>query len=77
MNLDELVSRIKTQVAIGTKNRQRMVTFHYMVLSNARMLSGMDPVEFCRKVGVPDSYAIEFKKMLPLAAMVSANRVFP
>ena len=77
MKQDELVSRIKTEIAIGTKNRERMVTFHAMVVCNARMLSNMDPVEFCRKVGVSDSYAIEFKKMLALAPRLSAHRVLP
>ncbi|MGH8653857.1 MAG: HTH-like domain-containing protein [Gammaproteobacteria bacterium] len=46
-----------------------MPCFIFQVLKNAQALSNDDPVEFCRRVNVPESYATEFRKMLALARM--------
>ena len=53
---------IRDEIARATDERHKAAMFHYQVFTNARSLDGPDALDFCRKVGVPDSYTIEFKK---------------
>jgi hypothetical protein len=44
--------------------------FHFQVLKNANELEGLDPKGFCREIGVLESYATEFTKMINLARVI-------
>ena len=52
-----------------------MGMFHYQVLIHAKQLENMNPTDFCRAVlfGVPDSYTVEFQKMLRVAKTIEAH----
>jgi hypothetical protein len=49
--------------------------FHYQVLINAEKLKDLDPVAFCKNLGVPETYATEFRKMLSLARLMKEQGV--
>lgn len=63
---EEIRQRIQEAELAGHK----MAMFHYQVLINANELANVDAIEFCMDVGVPESYATEFKKMLSLARLI-------
>ena len=44
--------------------------FHFMVLKHADELASVDPSEFCRRVGMSESFATEFGKMLALRRLM-------
>ena len=48
---------------------------HCQVLVNADQLRGVDAEEFCERVGIEPSWAIEFKKMLKLAQLLKDRGV--
>ena len=52
-----------------------MAMVHLQVLQHADKLGDMEPVEFCRLVNVPMSYATEFRKMFSLARLMEAESV--
>lgn len=53
--------------------RQKIAMFHLQVLTNATMLGNVDPVAFCSDVGVPASFATEFRKMIGLAHLMESE----
>ena len=63
----ELIPEIRKRIEAATPTHDKTAMFHYSVLTNAVELRGIDPVEFCRGVGMLDSYAVEFRKMIKLA----------
>lgn len=60
----EIIEEIRQALIIAEQENRKMATFHAMVLIHAGFLLTMDPHEFCRSVGVPDSYCTEFRKMI-------------
>lgn len=65
-----MYEEIERQIILAEKNKCKIAMFHYQVLTHADKLLEEDPVHFCREVGVNDSYAIEFGKMLRLSKMM-------
>jgi hypothetical protein len=63
---DEIARHINQSV----ERRCKIAMFHYQVLINADELLNEDPVHFCRAVGVPVSYAIEYRKMIRLSRLM-------
>ena len=61
---------IARQISQASKNRRKSAMFHYQVLVNADKLAEEDPVNFCRAVGMNESYATEFRKMLQLSRLI-------
>ena len=66
-----MLNEINEKIREASSTKDKSAMFHYQVLSNAKKLSGIEAVEFCVAVGVPKSYAIEFKKMLKLARIIN------
>lgn len=64
--MDEMIRQINK----AASRRCKVAMFHYQVLVNADKLADEDPVHFCRAVGMNDSFAIEFRKMLNLSRMM-------
>ena len=62
-----MYDQIAKQIETAAKNRSKVAMFHYQVLINADKLSEENPVDFCRAVGMEDSFATEFRKMIRLA----------
>jgi hypothetical protein len=53
----------------------KIAMFPFQVLANAAGLRSVDSGEFCRAVGVPATYAAEFRKMLALARQMREQGV--
>jgi hypothetical protein len=65
-----IYGEIAKQVHEAAKYGNKIAMFHYQVLMNAPQLGDVDPIDFCRDIGVPDSYATEFRKILSLARLI-------
>ena len=65
-----MYDEIARQIRLAEANGRKVAMFHYQVLKNARMLDKEDPIEFCHAVGMNESYAIEFRKMINLARLM-------
>ena len=68
-----MYDQIKKQIASAALDRDKIATFHLQVLLNASHLTGVDAKDFCKHVGVPESYATEFRKMMKLAQLISST----
>jgi hypothetical protein len=67
----EIIKIIKLAIQKAAKERKKMSTFHSQVLLHAKLVEHLDPAEFCRDVGVPAAYHIEFRKMIAVAHALS------
>jgi len=69
------IQDISKKIADAASERNKIAMFHYQVLVNAEELRSINPVEFCREVNVPESYATEFLKMIKLASLMGDLRM--
>ena len=65
-----MYDEIAKQIANATRDGNKTSMFHLQVLKNAHHLAGVNPLEFCRPVGVKDSYKTEFHKMMKVAELM-------
>ena len=65
-----MFEQIRRQIQEAARNGNKIAMFHYQVLSHARELTNVDANEFCSAVGVPVSYATEYRKMLSLSRII-------
>lgn len=65
-----LIQEIAAKVREAARDKKKIAMFHYQVLIHANELKGIDPVDFCREIGVPKTYSTEFGKMLSLAKLM-------
>lgn len=65
-----MINEIARMVRDAANTGQKSVMFHYLVLVNAEDLKGHDAVAFCKEIGVPITYATEFRKMISLARLM-------
>ena len=68
-----MLETIRQEIILAAHTKQKLAMFNYQVLINANALTTTDPVEFCIAVGVPQSYAAEFRKMLSLATVMQES----
>jgi len=71
MVIDEIAIKVRN----AALNGQKIAMFHFQVLVNAEELKRIDPTVFCKKLGVPESFATEFRKMLSLARLMKEQGV--
>ena len=60
------IDKMKSTIHRAEAKRQKLATFHALVLVHAGELVGIDPSRFCAEVGVPPSWKREFAKMVAL-----------
>lgn len=65
-----MIEEIKRSVHAAAEDNQKIAMFHLQILKNAAELEGMNPEAFCQELGVPITYATEFRKMLGLARLM-------
>jgi hypothetical protein len=65
-----MLQAIAKAVHAAASGNKKIAMFHFQVLSHAHELKDVDPIRFCKAVGVPVSYATEFRKMLGLARVI-------
>lgn len=66
-----MYEEIAKRIAEGYDNRNMTAVFHFQVLKNAHLLAGVDPIEFCKRVGVQESYQAEYRKMMSVAKLMA------
>ena len=70
-----MIQRIAAAVRDAATHNQKIAMFHLQVLLNAHELGDYDAVGFCTEIGVPTSYATEFRKMLALRGLMAEQGV--
>ncbi len=70
-----MYEEITKQIKLAELQGQKIAMFHLQVLKNAEQLDGVDAVEFCRKVGMKDSFATEYRKMVSLAKLMKQQGI--
>ena len=65
-----MIEEIKGAVQGAAEANRKSAMFHYQVLKNADQLVGVDPIGFCKEIGMPVTYATEFRKMMALARLM-------
>lgn len=65
-----MIEEIKRAIEEAAVSGQKIAMFHFQVLKNADSLETIDSKLFCKQIGVPESYATEFQKMLSLARIM-------
>ncbi|HET7675032.1 MAG TPA: transcription factor [Gammaproteobacteria bacterium] len=61
-----MFEEIRNEIHKAAAEDQKVAMLHFQVLKNARQLANTDAKEFCGLVGIPETYATEFRKMLGL-----------
>ena len=54
---------------------EKIATFHLQVLLNAQSLAGVNAHDFCQCVGVKESYAREFQKVIKVAELIGRQNL--
>jgi hypothetical protein len=67
--MQKLLDSIRIALDDAQKEKEKAATLHSLVLIHAAELASLEPLEFCRQLGIHKSYQTEFRKML------SATRV--
>lgn len=65
-----MIDQIKAAIHRAAGKHQKMAMFHFQVLKNADELADIAPRRFCEEVSTPQTYAIEFRKMIALARLI-------
>lgn len=68
-----MYDQIAKEIRAAMAGREKTVTIHYIVLTNAKLLQNVDPKEFCIKIGIEETWAVEVRKMLSLAKLLDKN----
>ena len=58
------IHKCRDEIEVATENRQRMAAFYKCIMELAHGLKPADAVEICHHLRVPESYAIEVRKLL-------------
>jgi hypothetical protein len=64
------VEMIASKITEAERRNKKIAMFHFQTLIHADEFRGVDAIQFCRDVGVRDSFATEFRKMLSLSQMI-------
>ena len=69
------IEDIAAKVQGAETKKQKIAMFHYQILIHAQELKNVDATAFCKEIGVPETYATEFRKMLGLARLMEEQGV--
>lgn len=65
-----MFEEIAREIHLAATDGHKTAMLHFLVLKHAHHLANVDATEFCRLVGIQESYATEFRKMLSLARLL-------
>ena len=66
MSVEEIALKIKE----AEKESNKTVMFHFQTLIHADEFRGVDAGQYCRDIGMSESFAAEFRKMIKLSQMI-------
>lgn len=64
------IEKIALKIKEAEKRKKKIAMFHFQSLIHADEFKGVDAVQFCREIGMRDSFATEFRKMLSLSQII-------
>lgn len=64
------VRKIVKEIKEAEKGKKKIAMFHFQTLIHADEFQGVDAIQFCRDVGMRDSFATEFRKMIKLSQII-------
>ena len=64
------IETIALKIKEAEKRNKKVAMFHFQSLIHADEFRAVDAIQFCRSVGMRDSFATEFRKMLSLSQMI-------
>lgn len=64
------IKKIAEKIKEAEIKKQKIAMFHFQALIHAEKFQGVDATQFCRDVGIRDSFATEFRKMMSLAQII-------
>lgn len=70
-----MYAEIAKRIRQAELNGQKIAMFHYQVLLHADQLAGVSAAEFCRLVGMKESFTTEYNKMMALAKLLKEQGV--
>lgn len=70
-----MIDNIKKVVHAAAGSNQKIAMFHLQVLKHAKELEDLNAKAFCKEIGVPQTYATEFTKMIGLAKLLAEHGV--
>ena len=65
-----LTEKIAKKIKEAKKNKKKIAMFHFQSLIHVDEFNEVDPTQFCRDVGMRDSFATEFRKMKKLSEII-------
>ena len=65
-----MIDEIREKVTAAAEENSKLAVFHCEILLRAEELENYNAVEFCSEIQVPDSYAVEFRKMIKVASIL-------
>jgi hypothetical protein len=65
-----IAKEIAETIQEAEREGKKVAMFHYQILIHADDLRGVNALDFCKEIKVPESFATEFRKMLSLAEIM-------
>jgi hypothetical protein len=66
-----MLEEIAREIEAAAAEKRKTAMIHFQVLKNAEFLRDVSATDFCKTVGLAESWEIEFKKMISLAELIS------
>ncbi|MBI5767551.1 MAG: hypothetical protein HZA93_07130 [Verrucomicrobia bacterium] len=63
----QLLEEIRDALRDAEKEKKKTATLHTLVLLHAAELESIEPLEFCRRVHIQETYQTEFRKMIAVS----------
>ncbi len=70
-----MYEEITGEIRRAARERKKTAMIHYQALIHAEELADVHPADFCRKVGIEDTWAVEVRKMLDLAKLLKERGI--
>ena len=67
-----MIEHIKNAIQ-QAKHNEKTVTIHFMFLKYANELDKVNPKQFCKDIGILESYETELRKMCKLAKFIEVG----
>ena len=67
----ELALKISKEIEKASESDERTAMFHFQIFFNADELKDVSARDFCKAVGMQETFKVEYKKMLNLREMLA------
>ena len=67
----DMAFKIKTEIENASESDERTAMFHFQIFMNANKLQDVSARDFCKAIGMHETFKVEYKKMLNLRQMLA------